>query len=859
MMFKRFFSSLLIIFMASSLCFVSAFAAEETPTVADTEEMEFLKAIGIIDDDILEEGIISRGVYSRYLANFFGTVTEISSDSLEYADVKKDDDCAGAVSLLTSYGLLNGYDDGNFYPEKPIKLTDASKVIVDMLGYKYDAYVKGGYPTGYMIVSQELGLLDNIDDSTPYLNKENLITLLYNAVDVDLRLENGLVKRDDKLTVNTTIVKGKTLLTENFNLYRKEGVITANSITNISGDSVGGNELLIDGVSVTCGNRKYWDMVGYYVEYVYRQVEGSNKRVLVYASPKDNSSITLTKETFIGLDDLKVTYSDDNGKIKKVNLAADVDFVYNGRCVPFNSDYLDGLGVGKITLINNDDDNSYEVVLIENYTSFVVENAYPSQNKVDDGFGEGNSIFLDSARYEKMLLLDTDGIEVSFDAISAGSTLTYFINNGYLKAYVSNNIVSGVVDSIGTVNGSKKYVIGGKNYYEPANYTGEIATVGENVTLYLDAFGYIAKAEKTIGDGLITGFLLGSGPDGVFTNKYGFRILSSDGKVVVVFAQDKIMLNGVKTGIEDLSLDQGIVCYKLNVDGMLTALETPVARDDSYVDGRLVTLVDESTVYHYGRMFDSRIAYDGTTTLFAMPEKFDENGEQQFSEYTEDMVKVIRSTDVSDSKAYKVSAYAISKEDVAIKAAVFYQVAQYALPKRDNLATVADACYTLLEDGSVEYAATVYVEGVKKELTFGENVEGITGELSLKPGDTFRYGTGSDDKVNRIEMVYTIDEGWQYSEYDAVPDTEVSIAYGKVIANNGSFIKLIFDDETYSGYMHDYYSIPMNHYINVTVMTVGDRTCTVTTGKIQDVAVGDYVINYRNLMSAVGFVVIKQE
>ena len=103
---KRFLSLILIISVMSSLCFVNVYAAEETISVEQTEEIEFLKAIGIIDDDILSEGIISRGVYAKYLANFFSTVPAVTSDSIEYADVKKDNECAGAISLLTSYGLL---------------------------------------------------------------------------------------------------------------------------------------------------------------------------------------------------------------------------------------------------------------------------------------------------------------------------------------------------------------------------------------------------------------------------------------------------------------------------------------------------------------------------------------------------------------------------------------------------------------------------------------------------------------------------------------------------------------------------------------------------------------------------------
>ena len=875
---------LIIVMIMTSVVCVPFASATETEVVSESSEIKFLKAIGILDDELAMDTPVTRGVFAKYMARLLGEVPESTAAAQNYFDVTADADYCNGISLLTKVGLLNGYGDGTFLPERPVNLSEAAKVTVDLLGYKYIANINGGYPTGYAIAAQNLGLLRGLDTNQTYFYGEDLARLIYNAIDVDVLMENGVIKGDGESSVTMEKVEGRTILTEKLNMYKGEGVVYANAITNLNGASVNKRQLCIDTFAVTVDDLSYFDMVGCYVDYVYYQEDNSNEKVLVYAYTDEDSILTLTKETFLDISGLKVTYSDANGKVKKANLDTNVKFIYNGDVSGFDkSKFTTNFKVGTITLSDCNNNGSYDVVKVENYESFVVDSVNAIKMTVDEGMKVGaKSLDLAADKYTVMQLLDSKGREVSFDSISQGNTVSYYKNaaSSFLKVYLSKNIADGELKSIGTSGGNTTYQIGDISYTIPAGYTGETAQVGDIITAYLDVFGYIAGIKMGASDGYTAGFLLAGKYDlKGFNERYGFKIYNSQNKVITAYAEDRIDYNGVPTDIDVLpsSLPQGIICYKLDENGMVIAIETPTSDRTTYEDGRLLTIFPKGSSSYYSRMFDSKYIFDDSSVIFKMPEQYDSEGNQLFSEYTESKINAITYNDMEDRTSHTIEAYTLSAEAPRLKAVIIYDNdISSVIPRGENLATVVSATSVLDENGMDVYQAIVMVEGVEKKLTLAETITeyketmvdgvavGSTSTISrsaLKAGDTFRYGTNSDGEIDKLEMVYTIADGWKYTWYDgqSVNEPNAQLAYGKVIVNDGMFTRIMFDDETYSGFVQDYYAIPQSHYSKVTVLTIGARGCTVTSGTIKDALPGDYVINYRNLMAAVGFVIIKDE
>ncbi|MBQ6684547.1 MAG: S-layer homology domain-containing protein, partial [Firmicutes bacterium] len=65
------------------------------------------------------------------------------------------------VAYATSLGFIAGYTDGSFRPDETVSYDQAITMVVQALGYKGE-YLTGGYPGAFVTQAKTLGLLDDI-------------------------------------------------------------------------------------------------------------------------------------------------------------------------------------------------------------------------------------------------------------------------------------------------------------------------------------------------------------------------------------------------------------------------------------------------------------------------------------------------------------------------------------------------------------------------------------------------------------------------------------------------------------------------------------------------------------------------
>ena len=128
---KKLISLLLVLCMAFSLMAMSVSADEATVPENDQAEnfqddLEFVYGSGIYDvtEDVdgYLEGNVTRGEYALYLARLLsdGAYKNISNDfDMPFTDMEGDTtEMAKAVAWCYENGLVAGYTDGNYYPDK---------------------------------------------------------------------------------------------------------------------------------------------------------------------------------------------------------------------------------------------------------------------------------------------------------------------------------------------------------------------------------------------------------------------------------------------------------------------------------------------------------------------------------------------------------------------------------------------------------------------------------------------------------------------------------------------------------------------------------------------------------------------
>lgn len=181
---------------------VEATAAIEDEAVEEAKEeatpydraIRFLNTYGIMKG--MEDGLLhaEKAVERYQMALFTGRISTgwVDDDTWEdfdandsgFADLKGTaaENVYGAMSYVSQKGIIEGYPDGTFKPEKVVTYREALTMAVRTLGYQGLEY-----PWGYIETAVKLGLTDGITEVayTDVINRGVAAQIIYNAMFAD--------------------------------------------------------------------------------------------------------------------------------------------------------------------------------------------------------------------------------------------------------------------------------------------------------------------------------------------------------------------------------------------------------------------------------------------------------------------------------------------------------------------------------------------------------------------------------------------------------------------------------------------------------------------------------------------------
>lgn len=107
--------------------------------------------------EALETDCVRRDSFASIALAVAG-IKDAKAQDTQYDDVKKDNKLSGYVQMVTNLNYMSGTGDGNFAPDSFITGRQAVSVLVKILGYGTLAEKNGGWPVGFDLVAQDLGL-----------------------------------------------------------------------------------------------------------------------------------------------------------------------------------------------------------------------------------------------------------------------------------------------------------------------------------------------------------------------------------------------------------------------------------------------------------------------------------------------------------------------------------------------------------------------------------------------------------------------------------------------------------------------------------------------------------------------------
>ncbi len=192
---KIIFSTMLLFLMAST-----AYAyTDVASTRSDYEAIHRLSDMGIIsgynDGTFRPDSTITRAEFSSLMVNALGKSTEAKSmgNTLFFGDVPSSLWSAPYVNYVSSKGIVTGYPDGNFQPNKTVSFAESLTILLRVLDYKEDT-VGYYWPDNYVDAGRSLGISDGL-----YYQNDQPITRGSAAVMIDRSIFTDICKKEDSL------------------------------------------------------------------------------------------------------------------------------------------------------------------------------------------------------------------------------------------------------------------------------------------------------------------------------------------------------------------------------------------------------------------------------------------------------------------------------------------------------------------------------------------------------------------------------------------------------------------------------------------------------------------------------------
>ncbi len=460
-MFKRIIGLILVAAMLFSFpVFAEDTAATEVEAineiVEDSGNVTFAKAMGLFTADDVGTAPLTRGALAKmFCAVTRYDITLAGAAKANFTDVSGE--MSAAVAEVDAMGVMTGVSDTMFMPDGHVTYAQALKAMVSFLGYKEYAEAKGGFPYGYYIQAQELGLIKNAPSNINVeITYEKIAELFKLALNVPYRRP---YEYDED--VKREIVKKLTYLEYHRDLLRVNGLVDANSTLDLSGTGVTNlGQVKIDGELYTYDAKKIdvAALVGYNVDAYYY----ADTFEIIYAESADTTIVVIDDNDLDGLYGNKLEYYTPEGKSKYLKVDAETSVVYNGKLLPnytdedinpFAATYMDG----HITVIDNDTDGVYDIIMVDAYETYVIEKQVDGviYAKYRDGIAvDTRNVDLE----ENGILVNVKGEPVKMNVVKANNivSVTRAADGEIIEIVVTNDYYTGKLEG--------KKEIGGKLY-----------------------------------------------------------------------------------------------------------------------------------------------------------------------------------------------------------------------------------------------------------------------------------------------------------------------------------------------------------------------------------------------------------
>lgn len=797
-----------ILCMALMCCFMpitaEEAAGETDAAVYGGEALGLINALEIADyeEAALADGITRAGFYR--LAAVAGGYGEAKYTAGRFSDVTASTENANYIEALANAGIISANAMGKVYPDGEITLSEASAVLVKILGYSLKADDKGGYPAGYKRVALDLDLYDGMDGVTDEskINTGMAVQLIYNALDAEV-MTNKTYGTDYKMT------EGGSLMYSVFRVKHINDVLKAVDISRLSGvNDVDAFHIEIGELQLECrAVENIYDYLGYNVDVFYKERTSEQFDKIVYMSKNsDNHEITIDIEDVVSIDGQRVKYTEENeNKTKTASFISGVPVIYNGVSTGqgFTKSMLDGK-LGKIRLLDNNNSGGADVVFVDAYKNYVASYVDGKDYVMYNMYDTADTIKLDTEEDDPYTIIyDKNGKESVITKIEKEDVVSIYQSapdayQQYIRAYINGGVIEGVIT---VVRDNKKYITIDEVEYrvndDCIKNDGKFAESGTNVKLYLDVAGRAARITRGSDSSMKYAYIMGARTDGSFEKEIYLKLYTEDGEFKEYNAASKVIVDGeilkntdtkIMTRLHDACAAQfgaavgtdkysSVIRFMLNDKGLISVIDTVIngttsklnlREDKTESNDALFTLTSSSSTDYYrltNGTLGPRIALTPSKTrvmLYPSPSSGDLMDEEKYAIYTASSFLVHDDkytsnafyTDKNSAISYFIGMENSDEVNSTIGDSIKFAVVDYLSKGLDENGQIIDVVTLISSNGSTDVP-------VKRGFTFSGSADTSDPTIvktmkvtELKKGDIVRYCLNRKGFITNLEFDY---------------------------------------------------------------------------------------------------------
>ncbi len=707
----------------------SAMAFEDIKGLPCEEDVKLLFDLGIVDGKsnlaYAPEDSLTRAEMVTYALRILGVDGQGSGRPI-FADVTEEHWAYGNITAAYDMGLVSGMDATSFMPDAPVTFTQAVKILTVMLGYNLQAEAAGGYPSGYLIMAQRIGLLEGVSKDEA-ISRGTMASLAANALDIHPSEQVGFGADSGMVSIN----ESETLLSYYLKVDTYEGRVTANSTDVVAeGARARKGEIAVGDIVFAVGKTNAESFIGQNVVIRAKEVDGT-LTVLHIASDGDSVFSVAGKDILPRTTVNTLVFEGENGKDKKISIRGDATLVYNG--IPKTWTQTDLLSDRSAYTFITNRAGEIHTIFQNRYENHVVKSVSQEMKKVY--FKDGTNIVLSESEWGKYSVTKANGSAVSLSDIMEWDVISVSQNGTeVLKAIVSDTRLEGMV----TEESEDEVLIDGKAYTVARSLSesdDKKPAIGEKAIFSLDAYGQIAAVNANTLSANYAFLVSGETTQGL-NKETRLKMFLLTGEMKVFDVAEKVKLNGV-TKDRDVLLSEDVlkngdnvarqlVTYELNQDGKLTELRTAV-------DGSAMNWQERQSVFSKDFEIAASQRYSAGNyigyTMSSLASRY------KLTDKTK--IICIPSSDTADDKEYAVQEfrrvihgdgfgdsilYDVDKDNVVsiiVQKKSFSNTVTYGT---ENLAVVSHVSELVDKDGNLVRAVRVVLpNGVEKALEIADD------------------------------------------------------------------------------------------------------------------------------------------